>query len=296
MTGIYMASSGAVKPAPVVGTGLYTTPGTYTFIVPAGVTSISAVAIAAGISGSRYSGGNGGALSWTSGYAVSPGDILTVVVGAASGNASSLSFPNTPNTLMLKTGGYNQVGGGGAGLGAGVVGDFSKGGGGGDQVGTNQRSAGGGGAGGYTGAGTTATTTGGGWGGSGNPTLSATLGKAGLAGAGGGAGGDGSTIKYDLDAPGGGGGGAGLYGLGADGAVFSGTRGIGGGGGGGGGGAAGGNGYSFGGAQAFGGNGGFPGGGGGGVYGGVGGAVGVGADGAVRIIWGPGRSYPFNAL
>jgi hypothetical protein len=48
-------------------------------------------------------------------------------------------------------------------------------------------------------------------------------------------------------------------------------------------------------AGSKGGNGGFPGGGGGGSFDTGFGLVAPGGSGAVRIIWGPGRSYPNNA-
>ena len=60
----------------------FTVPGTYFFYVPAGVTSISAVAIGAGgVASSSYTGGGGGALSYVNNVAVTPGEMLTVTVG-----------------------------------------------------------------------------------------------------------------------------------------------------------------------------------------------------------------------
>lgn len=74
----------------------FTTPGTFTFVVPAGVTRISAVAIGAGASGYyswANSAGAGGALAWANNIAVTPGQSISVTVppavtGAASGAAA----------------------------------------------------------------------------------------------------------------------------------------------------------------------------------------------------------------
>ena len=75
-------------PLPPTGQQAYTTAGTYSFVVPTNVTSICAVTVGGGGSGgdsaSGYSGGAGGAggLSWKNNIAVTPGETLTVVVGA----------------------------------------------------------------------------------------------------------------------------------------------------------------------------------------------------------------------
>jgi len=63
----------------------FTTPGTYTFIVPANVESISMVAVGGGGGGAQISddggGGGGGALAYSNNVSVTPGESLTIVVG-----------------------------------------------------------------------------------------------------------------------------------------------------------------------------------------------------------------------
>ncbi len=64
----------------------FPTPGTYSFVVPAGVTAISAVAIGGGGGGASNvndgGGGGGGGLQYRNDIPVTPGETLTVVVGA----------------------------------------------------------------------------------------------------------------------------------------------------------------------------------------------------------------------
>lgn len=67
----------------------YTTAGTYSWVAPAGVTSVSAVCIAGGAGGVGYpsgtyamSGGTGGGLGWKNSITVVPASSYTVVVGA----------------------------------------------------------------------------------------------------------------------------------------------------------------------------------------------------------------------
>ncbi len=63
----------------------FTTPGTYTFIVPANVESLSMVAVGGGAGGAQNvndgGGGGGGALAYSNNVAVTPGEALVVVVG-----------------------------------------------------------------------------------------------------------------------------------------------------------------------------------------------------------------------
>ena len=65
------------------GEASWTVPGTYQFIVPAGVKSICGVAIGGGGGGPYLSsyGGGGGSLGWANNIAVSPGQTITIVVG-----------------------------------------------------------------------------------------------------------------------------------------------------------------------------------------------------------------------
>jgi len=63
----------------------YTTPGTYSWTCPAGVTSVSVVAVGGGGGGGYQwssGGGGGGGLGWKNNIAVTPGNSYTVVVGA----------------------------------------------------------------------------------------------------------------------------------------------------------------------------------------------------------------------
>jgi len=274
------AASNSVTPV-IQGQQAYTSAGSYSFVVPACVTSVSVVTVGAGSSGgnlvSGAVGGVGAALRYVNNLVVTPGETLSVLVGAApgaggrsAGGNSSLSRGAT--VLARANGGLagasGQVGTGGDG-GSGGTFSFSGG--------------GGGGAGGYSGNGGTGGSSG-----------------AGSSGAGGGGGGGGGSQSTSCGCTathngGGAGGGVGILGQGSNG---SGGASIGLGGVGGSGGATGGNvigTYS---------------GGSGGLYGGSGGAAGVlyntatctilfagnggaGGGGAVRIIWpGTSRSFP----
>ncbi len=272
--GACSASSNSVTPVfPTCAT--YTTPGTYSWVAPAGVTSVAAVAVGgggAGNIGSSYfyycccipvfvrcsgAGGAGGALAYRNAVSVTPGTSYTVVVGTASGSSSVFSM--TAGGGSAATGPYSP-GVGGVPSGTRTAG-FSGGAG---QAGRCSVSIysctgvyfGGGGAGGAAGYS-------GGGGAGGNYNAAGSAGSGGSAG--GGAGGGGPSPSYS----GGGGGGVGIFGQGSDGAGGSFPAGGGGGG--------------SGGAGGSGPNGGlYGGGGGGGTYGGGGGCVGRGA---VRIIW-----------
>jgi hypothetical protein len=277
-----------------VGQETYAAAGTYSFIVPDGVTSICSLTIGGGGAGgpsasngyiSSGAGGAGG-LSWKNNIAVTPGEALTVTVGAAGaggfnyiGNAGGLSkIARGGTNLLLANGGGGGRGwnglnpkgatyAGGAGGAGGTTVDASYGGGNGGKGGDGKTGdtyrAGGGGAGGYTG--------GGGGGGDGGASY-----FSGNAGSGGGGGGGSGTPNNPYS---GGGGGVGIYGQGANGAAGAYTvagTGVGGGG------SGGANGYGICTGGAY----------GGGGAGSVGGLYGAGAIGAVRIIWGTGRNYP----
>jgi hypothetical protein len=233
----------------------YTTAGTYSWVAPAGVTSVSVVAIGAG-GGSCAPGGGGGELRYKNNITVTPGNSYSVVVGA-NGTYSPVVNGGSSNfntTTVVANGGVSKgtiVGSGGAG-GSGGTGDGGgNGGAGGASTGAY---GGGGGAGGYSGVG--------GYGASdGAGTASA---GSGGSGGGGGNGGCGTGAA-------GGGGGVGLFGQGTSGgAGVKNTQGGGGSGG-------------TGGTKSP--NGGVYGGGGGGCHG-------LGAVGAVRIVW-PGCSRQF---
>lgn len=251
--------------AVLAGQQAYTTAGTYSWVAPTGVTSVSVVAVAGGGGGGYTTGGGGGELRYKNNVAVTPGNSYTVVVGAAGtdnySNAGTDGGNSTFNTTtVVATKGTKGFGGFPKANGVGGSGGTGDGGGNGGNGGNTAGGAyygGGGGAGGYAGNG--------GAGASGCGT--------GNGGAGAGGGGGGGGAFYFGKA---GGGGVGILGQGANGAAGPG-----------------GNVSSNGGG---GGSGGTDGGYGGGVYGGGGGggsSDGNAGVGAVRIIWpGTTRSFP----
>jgi hypothetical protein len=286
-------------PPPIINDELFTgvfgsgAPSTYNWTVPAGVTSVSVVAVGGGGGGVGYngnwigSGGGAGALAYANNITVVPGNTYTVTVGHG-GYGRDGSDPG--NRIVGEDGGNSSfstlvVAGGGKGGsqtqgGAGgivITGTGGAGGAGGSRVTVPP---GGGGAGGYSGAG-----------GAG----SNTNGVAGSNGSGGGAGGGGASNGiYTVGQVGAG---VGVYGQGSNGT--GGTGGVGqpgavlptGG---------------SGGLPYYGYNGapydGSPGSGNpvyGGTYGGGGSGSyatgGFGGDGAVRIVWSEGASFPYNA-
>ena len=283
----------------------YTTPDTHYFTVPAGVTSINAVAVGGGGAGGQSAGtvssagaGGGGGLSWRNSIPVTPGESLTITIGpTATGGSNYIGTSGTTTyikrgstELLAAMGGsggagnngtrpwYEWVGGAGGAGGANVNAAYGGGNGGKGGNGTSNSTnrAGGGGAGGYTGTG------GAGGNGGSNPI------NLGSAGTGGGGGGGASSPGSPYS---GGGGGVGLYGQGANGAggtnpnvsPYTGS--------------AGGSGGSGGTNAGYGGyvgsygeiSGGFAGGGGAGSDGGL---SGTGSPGAVRIMWGADRAFP----
>jgi len=269
----------------VTGQQEYTTPGNYTWVCPAGVTSVSVLVIGSGGNGGSSGtdfccclgtlqlgggGGGGGGLAYYNNYPVSAGASYPVTL---KGPAGGTSFFNTTAIVSVTSGGNGfPNNAGNAGLGSTGTGrqDGRAGGSGSIQPGNStalNRGGGGGGAAGYSS-----------FGGDG-ATVSSYSGDAGTdaqpnSGGGGGGGSGGNSNRF-----GGGGGGVGALGktavTGAGGAAGGGTRG---------GGGSGGTGGGF--VQA------------GGVYGGGGGGAstgggGAGGGGIVRIIYpGSTRSYP----
>ena len=263
------------------------TGGLNTFTVPAGVTSISAVSIgggggASGSSGtSAFSGagGGGGALAYGT-LTVTPGETFGVVVGAgglggASGPNNNGGFGNqshiqrnSDNSYFIRaSGGSRGVYGNNSNAAGGIVNNGTGGAGGtGGQSRNNNGGGGGGGAGGYIGTG--------GNGGSSN----SGIGSSGQGGGGGGGGGQAAGGAQNN-----GGGGTGMIGQGTDGSGGNvnspGNAGSG-------------NNDSSATGGRTAGLGGLYGGGGGGAEDDTPGVGGSGGAGAVRIIWGPNRSYP----
>lgn len=241
----------------------YTTPGTYSWVAPAGVTSVSVVAVGGGSGRGNYvccvgyPGGWGGGLGYKNNFATTPGASYTVVVGVGGVGCGAAGGDSYFNSLVTVKGGGASSGSRGT-----YTGNGGGNGGCGGPYGACNSTGGGGGAGGYSGNG--------GSGGS-------ALGNAGSAGSGGGGGGGGSVSNgYS-----GGGGGVGILGAGSNGTAGSNT----GGGGGGGSGGTAGNAYN----NAAGADGGLY---GGGAGGGTNGSS-DGGKGAVRIIWpGTTRTFP----
>lgn len=285
------------------GQQIYATPGTYSFTVPDGVTSVSFVAVGAGGTGDDGNssdggggGGGGGALAYANNVTTTPGMTIVVTVGerGTNGNGKGVRAQNGGNTTINVstfrayanggTGGApyatdpGSLGGtfGFANIPAGANTGGGQGGGGG--AGWNG-GGGGGGAGGYTG-----------FGGNGSYSTSSRTNYANTTSVGYGAGGGGGAIITrglgnngganggfgQSDVTGGGGGGATIFSN-----LYPAANG------------ANGNGLTT--AGSKGGDGGFPGGGGGGSYDNGTGVAANGANGIVKILWGTGRSFPYNA-
>lgn len=269
IAGTWVAES-EVSPPPA-GEAVFTTAGTFSWTPPVGVESVCVVCVGAGGSGNRIfngvygTGGQAGALAYTNNIDIKNISSLLVEVG---GTSALYLGPSTSSTCVAKADSFVRVGTGGDGGGANVL-----------QPSRVPMTTGGGGAAGY---GPTNWYSKGAYGNT-TPLFNTTSNRPTAGNHGGGGGGAGG-----YNACGGGGGGVGLYGQGANGAggFEGGVDSTGGGGGSGG--SSGGNGSS-----SIGGNGGnYGGAGGGGLNGSNGGNGGLGA---VRIIWGDGRSFPSNA-
>jgi Putative Ig domain len=233
----------------------FTTAGTFQWTCPAGVSSVCVVAIGGGRTRNGVSGGGGGGLGWKNNIPVVPGVNYTVVVGAVGGASY---FIDTATVAGL-SGAAGTAGGSRVGDGGGNGGNGGNG----YLNGSFFAGGGGGGAGGYI-------SNGGNGAAYSNNGLSGTVGSPG--------GGGGGLQSISSTSPGGRGGGVGIR---SDGATNTGAGGA--------------VGLSFTTAAFPGGNGSgsvpYGAGAGGGSYGALQDAV----SGAVRIIWGPGRSYPDNA-
>ena len=290
----------------------FTTPGTYQWTAPAGITKVSVVAVGGGGGGQSSAqasngvsscGGAGGGLGWKNNIPVTPGQVYTVVVGAGGDGQSSGSGSGKNGSTSyfidqgtVEGGGGNSATSSSSSNGGGFTGD-GGGNGGKGNIGAGYAGGGGGGAGGYSGDGGDAVQSS--PNGNGNPGTPGNDGQGGAGGSGGG-GVTGNNASFDACGAGGGGGGVGILGEGASGAGGEGGRtdvstGYGSGGNGGSGGQVGtsvGLGYQ---GQRIGSTYGAGGGGGGSQfssppyhwYNGA-----DGGHGAVRIIWGAGRLFP----
>lgn len=253
------AASNSVTPV-AQGQDAYTSPGTYSWVAPTGVTSVSVVVVGIGAPGGTGNscnggrGGNGAGLGYKNNYTVTPGSSYSLRVAGCDGVDSFFV-----STAVVK--------GGSGGAGGTYTGDGGGNGGTTGTVGSSSPS-GGGGAGGYSG--------------NGGNSVNGGSGVAPTAPSGGG-GGAGQSGFGPNNWGAGGGGGVGLLGQGSCGVGSAGVSGNGG---------TGGSGGCSGSARsgAVGGAGGGYGGGGGGGAQGAGGAKGPAA---VRIIWpGTTRSFP----
>lgn len=195
-TGPSSASSNSATPAIIPGQQAYTTAGTYSWVAPADITSVSVVCVGggAGNAGGGAQAGGGG-LGYKNNYTVTPGNSYTVVVGRAGppGYLGGAGLNNGGDSYFIST--AVVKGGGGVGYSGNAGGTYTGDGGGNGGLGGY---AAGGGAGGYSGNGGQAAQT------SGN------LGTAGTGGAGGGA----YSWASNQD-----GGGVGILGQGASGAA-----------------------------------------------------------------------------
>ena len=264
------ATSGFLTEGSPQGQQVFTSNGTFT--VPTGVTQVSAVVVGgggggAGSDGDRNEGnvgGGGGGLAYGT-FTVTPGESLTVTVGAAGAAGPSGDDGGAGGTTTIARGATTLLSGGGgqggqeretAARAGGTSGGTERDGGGtGGSSGSatdDNSGSGGGGAAGY----------------SGNGGAGGSNGGSGSAGSGGGGAGGNSATTGTAD----GGGGVGILGEGSNGAASGGG--------------------GSGGADNSGFNGGAYGGGGGARDDDSGGGGGAGGAGAARIIWGPGRSYP----
>lgn len=285
MTGVMCALAGAGGVAS--GQQAFTTVGSTSFVVPTGVTSISVVCVQGGRGGNSYYGGAGGALRYLNSISVTPGETLTIAVGAggtgtntilsSGGNVGGASSVSRGGTTLISSATATGGGVGGGNGGAGGIGTIQS-----TPYGDVRCGGGGGGAGGYSGNG------------------GAAGGTTPAAGSGGGGGGGGRTTYTSgpLGTPpndfyagrdGAGGGGVGLLGQGSNGTAGANTSTL----------------FA---TAGGGGSGGTAGSGGtGGLYGGGGAAFATykqsngieqffsgnaGGQGAVRIIWGAGRAFP----
>lgn len=116
-------ASGSIT-ATLVTCATYTTAGTFTYIVPSGVTSVSAVVVGGGGGGAglnpgnpglpfygppkRY-GGGGGSLRWQNNISVTPGESLTVVVGGGGGGGANDSGSSGGQSYFICTSGARFV-------------------------------------------------------------------------------------------------------------------------------------------------------------------------------------------
>ena len=142
------------------GESLYPIPGTYTWVCPAGVTSVSVVCVGGGggalsfdSGGAAYSGG-GGSLGYANNISVTPGTSYSIVVGAGGfyNNGTQVNGGQSSAFGRIAPGGKTSSSDAGVAP-SGDVGTSRGGGAGGAGKAVSSSAVGGGGAGGYSGAG-----------------------------------------------------------------------------------------------------------------------------------------------
>lgn len=145
------AASNSITTTAVAGSQSYTcSSGTFTFVVPSGVTSISVVAVGGGSPGGNTTGGGGGggSLAYKNNISVTPGNSITVKVGGPQ------SFRPCTNSQITSSSVVYALARGACGINGGVrCSSSSDGGGNGGTGATGTPWAGAGGAGGYAGNG-----------------------------------------------------------------------------------------------------------------------------------------------
>ena len=221
--GCYSSSSASITTSAAPSSAIYCSPGTYTWYAPAGVTSVSVVAVGGGGGGcarvAAYGsyGGGGGGLGYKNNISVTPGTGYSVIVGSGGAGkfnavscAGGISYFINSSTVAGLGGAASNIGGPAQGT---YVGDGGGNGGGSGyyypQFGISAGGGfgrGGGGAGGYSGNG--------GQGGPSYPCYGQNLGQSGQGGGGGGGGGHCAASYCQISA---GGGGVGLLGQGSNG-------------------------------------------------------------------------------
>jgi hypothetical protein len=108
--GAYSGASNSITTSLAPGSQAFTTVGTFTWVAPAGVTSVSAVGVGGSSSGQGTSQSTraGGTLAYINSYGTSPGSSYSVVVGSA--YAGNLGGASTFGSMVATGGGNNYNG------------------------------------------------------------------------------------------------------------------------------------------------------------------------------------------
>ena len=150
--GSYSGSSNSITTSAAIGQQAYTTAGTFSWVAPAGVTSVSVVAVGGGgaYDGGSFSGGGGGALAYKNNISTTPGNSYTVIV-APDNTGSNLASSFCGSSIVANSG--RRAGSFSGGAGGTYSGTCVFGGNGGRGGAGNCYGGGGGGGGGYSGTG-----------------------------------------------------------------------------------------------------------------------------------------------